>query len=333
MVPNQQPKPEKSKRYLYPLAVLISLAVILSSGSLIGFFYVAWQSRIDLEQSQQKHKQDRADWHQLDQASEAAAKGDYRTCVAKLSDVSAQSPYQNRFQALINACHGPSGAEILANAEKAAAEGRLRDAIMTALQVKKGPMAATAQQRIEVWSRRIIAFATQEYTAPTAKLDPALEKLRAIPQDSPLYETSQSLIEQWSQEWADNSHYIQVADLAIATGDSQRAAQAIEQMTSHPAWQKQRNQQRLKIKQVQQAFNSRISRAEQALRENKPKQAAELARQLPNYQPWHTRKLTILAEVRDLERQLGWQAIAIGAGVAAATIAIMKSVPGKDSCG
>ena len=96
MVPNQQPKPEKSKRYLYPLAVLISLAVILSSGSLIGFFYVAWQSRIDLEQSQQKHKQDRADWHQLDQASEAAAKGDYRTCVAKLSDVSAQSPYQRR---------------------------------------------------------------------------------------------------------------------------------------------------------------------------------------------------------------------------------------------
>lgn len=171
------------------------------------------------------------------------------------------------------------------------------------MQIEEGPLEAKAQHRIKEWSQRIIELSTERYVSSTDQLSDALTMLRAIPAETPLYSSSQSLAAQWQQEWADNDYYVQLSLAALGQGNLTVATQSAENISRHPAWSAERSQILMEIQKDEQALNELADQAKQYLDEGKLQLSVEVALQLPDDMPWRRTKLEILEQVRIIETQ------------------------------
>lgn len=267
------PQSKSTKGWLYLLTALSTVAVIILSIALAGSVYTTLQSRSFLEHQRYQQASYEVFWYQLDRADNAFIRGDYLSCLAVLTEVPDTSPYYYRSQKLLDKCYEPLGKMWLLDAEALAKSGELKNAIDVALQIKAGPSYALAKQRIEQWSQRIIELANDRYYTISAKSpDAAVSMLRVIPENTPLYKTSQGLIAQWEAEWADNSHYVASAYLSLESNSLSQSTEAAKKISQHVAWSDERSQLLLEIQAKEQSLLELAQERQQNLEEDGRKQ-------------------------------------------------------------
>jgi hypothetical protein len=332
MVLNPLTPPQKPGTvWLYLLRILITVAVMVAMGSFAGMAYFNWQSYLHVTSQQQVQQQAQLDWDRLDHAETAAKTGDYLTCSDVLSQVSSESAYYRRAQQLQNECDGvafqrnrPLGEDLLLQAENLAKQGELKKAIHTAIVIERGPLYATAQQQIKIWSGRVIDLASDRYRQPKNQVEAALNMLQAIPRGSPLYETAQTLLAEWQQERADNDYCVKAANQALTKLDLVQAEQFAQSISPHAAWASQRQQIRLEIQSIEHSFDRLVAQAEQYLAADQFALAAETARKLPDIAPWQQKKQEILSEVRMARSNPSWLPVAFSVVVTLFLRAFLK---------
>ncbi len=299
MVPNQSPYREPpNKGWHYFLTTLLTTAFVTVLISSMLMFYGSWKVYSLLQVERQRLQLNQTQWQQLNQAERAAAAAEYHHCLHVLPDVANDSFFYPRAQLLQEQCTRPLGENSLAQAEDLATAGELKLAIAAANQIEEGPLYPESQQQIKLWSLRIIDFATKHYASEDEQLSSAINMLRAIPKGTPVYADSQALIEQWQQEWANNERYLNSANLALKLGDLEEAARAAEKISSHLFWAERRSQVQIDIQQQEQVFRQRVLRAERSVAAGNLTEAAAIAQQLPDYEPWIRKKQDLLEQVR-----------------------------------
>lgn len=316
---NSRKKPVQKHDDLWSLAIaaLLTLAFIFLSATAVGITYINWQHYTALEFQRQQQDLDSMHWQMLEQANEAADKGNYSDCLKRVLEVPSTSHSYSRSQELQKQCYQPLAEAWMANANELAASRQLKDAINEVNQIKAGSLYLQAQDAIKTWSQQIINLAEQRYQSSTDQVNEALNIVSKVPQYSPLYPESQNLYQRWQQEQQINQRSYEEAQTVLRS-DPIRAIQLAGQISSHLAWKDRRDRILQAAENAKQQINQTSQEVDGLIAQDKLHLAAQKAQQLPNVAPWVDKKLAIEAEIQATGHQTDWQP-----AVAAIVIALL----------
>ncbi len=308
-----QPNPGQKETHFGELLVsgLIMLALITLSFIAGYTLYSTGQERIALVAQRQQQQLNQLYWHKYAQAERSADEGNYLACTQILAKVPADSNFYPQVQHLAERCYAPLYEGWLTKARELAAAGRLGDAIAQASKITGSSLQMQAQELIAIWSQRMIELAKQHYAAPDDHFNQAVTIISAVPEGSPLYATSQKLLQQWQQEWSDNRRYYQSAQSALETGDLAGATQAAGKISFHSVWAPKREHILSTAEKSEQRFNQLAQEIDRLIDKNELRSAAQLIQQLPDTGPWHSKKLEASEEINAIKHQKKWLLVTI----------------------
>jgi hypothetical protein len=307
-------------------AILVTFAMVGVAIAMTITTYINWQHQAMLTNQQAQQHLEQLYWSSLNQAETFAQQQNHSACLQKLAEVPENSEFYERSQALAKVCYAPLAQKWFDEAEKLSAQGKLKEAITIAGQIKEGAMKAEAQQRITLWSQTILELAEQRYYSPKNQYDEAIVMARAIPSYSSLYGTSQITIQAWQKEWFANQQFYQSAAQYLQVGDLVAAAQSAEKMSQHPFWATQSSQILLDIQKAEQQFQQIVYQAEQYIAQGQTQKALHLIEQLPNASPWHTHKLSLIEHIQTTQQHNKWLPIIFALGITMILGFIFQSV-------
>ncbi|NJM99183.1 MAG: hypothetical protein HC800_20425 [Phormidesmis sp. RL_2_1] len=294
------------------LTLLLTLALTIGAIALLYNTHIDGQQRTEFAAQQQQQQIEKLSWFKLNEAETALVNHHHLDCIQILAEVPETYSLYPRIEYLQEECYTPLASGWLAEAKKLAREGHLKDAIAQASKISGGHLQAQAQHYIQDWSQQMLDLASKSYGGETHdEFQEAITIARAVPQNSPLYETSQNLLKQWQQEWSDNERYATMAQKAFDQGDIQAAVRAAQSISLHPAWVTQRNHWLIRANDTEQAFEKIVQQANSLFDQEKFSQAAQVIRQLPDADPWHLKKTELLTQIEAQHQSHDWSSVVI----------------------
>ncbi|MEM9273553.1 MAG: protein kinase [Cyanobacteria bacterium P01_F01_bin.143] len=126
----------------------------------------------------------------------------------------------------------------LAQAEKLAAQSRLKDAIALAAHIPQDTdIYAEAQQLVAQWSEQIFQIASNKYQE--GNLQEAIAIAKSVPANHPVAKQVATTIPHWQKTWQQNQTHLQTAQQKLAQRRWQEAINAAQQLSNTDYWQKQ----------------------------------------------------------------------------------------------
>ncbi len=297
--------------YILSFALTILFIVILIFSAYTA--YTSGQESTNLFQQQQQQQLEQMHWQKLNRAEKLAADGRHLACIRVLAEVPVSYSLYVRVQHLNNLCYAPVAAGWLVNAEKLAAQGRFREAITQASQIQGGPLQAEAQQNIRDWSQNIIEVARNHYYSENGEISEALRIVEAVPENSPLRQSSQDLMNGWQQDWLYNQRQYQRAQLALEQYELAIATKAAQAMRQHPFWTLKQTEILLQADAAEQRFERLVQEAENLILQKQFAAAEAKMKELPNTGPWSTQKIGLKAQA-DARKQESWMPATVWIG-------------------
>ncbi len=317
-----QPDPGQNRNRFWDAvtAALLTLALFAMAIASTYTTYLNTQQHSLLEDQRQQLQLVDLHWQKLNQAEILATSGNYPACTEILDEVPVDSDLYQQVQVLSEECYAPLNRQWLANAEAMAADHHLKNAIAQARKITQGSLQAQASDRIQTWSQQIIEIAKRHYAAPTGEFDEAVNVISAIPEGTPLRETSQALLDQWQQAWAGNQHQYEAAKLALDGSDLAKAEQSANSMSSHPFWTPQQTQILMDVEKTRHHFEQIIQETEDLLNRGELGGAALRIQQLPDTAPWNRQKQNTLAQIDILREERKGTSFAVAVSVIGAVV-------------
>ncbi|MBW4658312.1 MAG: hypothetical protein KME15_06535 [Drouetiella hepatica Uher 2000/2452] len=251
------PPPDRHRVRRITLAVLLTLGVLMFLTAIIIHSTLVTQADV----AQQKRADQQEMLSRINSLEKAGGEENYRDCITHaktlLLTANLSSLVHMQTEAVLKKCQTQIKAqieikdtELLERANQAAAKDQLKNAIALASQVE-GKHRLAAQELISQWSGQILTLAEDAYEG--GNLDNAVKMARAIAPDNLLYETSQTKIKLWNQDWAMDAAKWKMADTAMKNNQIETARSHIKHlMASHnPYWQRVAYQLQANVDQLQ----------------------------------------------------------------------------------
>ncbi|KST70316.1 serine/threonine-protein kinase [Mastigocoleus testarum] len=219
-VPQSSPK-NPLKVLVFPVAVITLL--IVAAGGIITIFGLNWGKNQNFLANVEEIKS----FKKQKEYSKCIDKGD------KVSLLSQDSlPYSQAKTELINIVNE---CRIL-QAKLLAERGDFAKAITEANKVPKNQaFSENSQQSINVWSKKIIDKATENYEN-SGDVDNAITTLKVIPSTSSHYKNVQELTQQWQKQNNTNKEYLSLAQRALTQNRYNDAIAAANKISNTPYW-------------------------------------------------------------------------------------------------
>lgn len=298
MVLNQSGSGKKPPSFgIYLLSFVLTILFIVFPLSSAYTTYNTRQQSAALVQQQQQQKLEQTYWQKLNRAESLELDGRHLACIRLLAEVPESYSLYSRVQHLNDLCYVPVAAGWLADAENLAAQGQFRAAIIHASQVQGGSLHAEANQRIQDWSRNIMEVARNHYYSADGEVSEALRIVGAVPENSPLYQTSQDWLNAWQQDWSNNQRQHQRAKSALERYELAIATKAAQAMSQHPFWTPQQTEILQQVDAAQQHFDRLVREASALIAQDRFAAAEAKIRALPDTEPWSSEKIGLRAQI------------------------------------
>ncbi|MBW4513650.1 MAG: hypothetical protein KME11_00315 [Timaviella obliquedivisa GSE-PSE-MK23-08B] len=226
--------------------------------------------------------------HNLSTAQQLWVTGNFLGCIAEANKILDGSSY-TKAQSIKKDCEKGLAWKELNLVQQLRREGKQEEAIK-----RVAPLVtidAEAKKIMEEIASGLLRAGQLHYQKRSPDYyNHAIYPIFAIPSVSDSYNTAQTLLKQWHQEYHNNSEHILAAEAALAQENVSQTQQALQQVTTHPYWQDQAAaiRQEMEILVIYQTAETFMERREW---EN----AIAEATKLPNTPPWAERRSNLIS--------------------------------------
>jgi hypothetical protein len=267
------------------------IAIVLTSA--LGFVSVAIFLQSYNYFSLQRHK---AETNLLNQAETSHQQGNFNLCL----QITQQLPFHSQSIRLAERCQADLDREKLLEVNRLAGRGQLAAAIALVREVSTPELHDQVQQLTLRISQRMMELMEEAYQA--GDMNAVTHIVGAIDANNPLYEMAQSRFQEMQQEWRVHQAWLQSAQILLNHEQLSEAIATIEFM-SHPYWQAQAKPMLDEANQRQKELENMIQQAQSALANDDPDSALDWAGQLPQVEPWLSKRNALFADARTLKRR------------------------------
>jgi hypothetical protein len=226
--------------------------------------------------------------YNLFSAQQSWVRGDFLACTTEADKILNGSSYAEA-QSVRKDCQKGLTKEKLNIVRRLQSQGKQEDALRLVASLAADD--AEAKKIMEEIASRLLEIGQGLYQERSPDYyNHAIYPILAIPPVSDHYNTAQTLLKQWYEEYTNNREHILVAQAALEQEDAPQVQQALEQISAHPFWQDQ-------AKPIRQEMEFLVSyqTAEALMKRHEWGNAIAEASKLPNVPPWTERRSNLIS--------------------------------------